>query len=355
MKKTASKKLETSFRKCSDDLRQLQNDLDDSREGYKLENDRNNAKIKHFQEELQEVQTDYHDLQIDLRKTEGLLREKEDDIQKMKGEYEDTKLILEEAQDILTETQDKFEKLKLEAKQKEESLTTKLEVAVKEAKEESKEKERQSKLRAAAEQRVEELEWYFLPVEEQEKRKDYSTPALKLLRKMKKETLAELDEIRKKHTKRNESVDELHKRLVEGLKNIPDTNKEVVAYQLQGLMQALEAATFPIRIRMKISVTLIEGMVDAEIVRELRILTEIMVDDSLHFLETPETTILLAQRELDEEKASPDYQSKKRSEVLNFRDILLERLARIRARRMNLPVDEVRQGILDEQYTKTDG
>jgi len=41
--------------------------------------------------------------------------------------------------------------------------------------------------------------------------------------------------------------------------------------------------------------------------------------------------------------------------VLTFRDLLLERLAKIRARRMNKPIEEVRQGILEEQYTKTDG
>jgi len=77
-------------------------------------------------------------------------------------------------------------------------------------------------------------------------------------------------------------------------------------------MQALEAADFPIKVRMKISVALVEGLVDPEIIRELRIVTEIMVEESLHFMETPETTIILTLRELDEEKASPDYQTKKK-------------------------------------------
>ena len=81
-------------------------------------------------------------------------------------------------------------------------MNTKLELAIKEAKEESKEKERQTKLRIAAEQRVQELEWYFLPLDGQDqKAADYATPALKLLRKLKKEQLQELEDIRKKHAK----------------------------------------------------------------------------------------------------------------------------------------------------------
>jgi len=201
---------------------------------------------------------------------------------------------------------------------------------------------------------MEELEWYFLPVDEQS-RKDFATPAQQLLKKLKKEQLAELEELKKRHPKRNNSPEELRKRLVDGLKNIPDTNKEVMAYQVQGLMQAMEAASIPIKIRLFVTVNVVEGLVDPEIIRELRIVTEVMVDDSLHFMQTPETTILMTQRELDEEKANPDYQSKKRSEVLSFRDILLEKLSYMRSRRMGKPLDDVRQGILDEVYTKSDG
>jgi hypothetical protein len=40
---------------------------------------------------------------------------------------------------------------------------------------------------------------------------------------------------------------------------------------------------------MKICVALVEGIVDPEIIREVRILTEILVEDSLHFMDTPET------------------------------------------------------------------
>jgi hypothetical protein len=35
---------------------------------------------------------------------------------------------------------------------------------------------------------------------------------------------------------------------------------------------------------MRVAVSLVEGMVEPEIVREMRILTEIMVEDSLHFM-----------------------------------------------------------------------
>lgn len=69
----------------------------------------------------------------------------------------------------------------------------------------------------------------------------------------------ELDEIKKRHAKKADGIDSLHQRLVEALRNIPETNKEVTAYQLQGLMQALEAADFPIRQRLRISVALVEG------------------------------------------------------------------------------------------------
>lgn len=42
-----------------------------------------------------------------------------------------------------------------------------------------------------AERRVEELEWYFLPFQQQqESKQDFSTPTLKLLKRMKKEQLA---------------------------------------------------------------------------------------------------------------------------------------------------------------------
>jgi len=119
-------------------------------------------------------------------------------------------------------------------------------------------------------------------------------------------------------------------------------------------MQALEATDFPIRIRLKISVALVEGLVDPEIIREIRILTEIMVDDTLHFLDTPETVIRLALRDVEEQKARPDYIQIKRSEIITFRDALLSRLAKLRARRMRKPKAEVKEGILQELYTAQD-
>lgn len=252
--------------------------------------------------------------------------------------------------------QNKFEVLQLQAKQEKESLTNKLEVAQNEANTEGREKEKFSKLKAKAEARIEELEWYFLSLEQQSLApRDFSTPAVQLMKQRKKEQLQELDELRKRYSKKINTIEELHPRLVTALQNIPNSNKEAVAYQLQGLMQVLEEADFDIKSRLKIAVALVEGLVDPEIIRELRILTEIMIDDTLHLLETPETVIILAQREVDNEKTRPDYQTLKRTEVLSFRDALLTRLAAMRAKRMRRPVDEVAKGILDEIYTKLDG
>ncbi len=296
--------------------------------------------------------------QIELRKTENTLREIEEEYIRTKRSLEDTKTIAEEAQSTLRETQSTLEKTQLDFKQRVETLQQQLEVAQNEAKQESKEKEKLVQLRRQLELRTEELEWYFLPVEEQEKLAaagSFYTPALQLLKQKKKELMTELDDIRGKHIKIPNKIEDLHSRLVEGLKSIPETNKEVLAYQLQGLMQALEAAEFPIRVRMKISVTMVEGLVDPEIVREMRIITEIMVEDSLHFMDTPETMVVLAMRDVDEEKARPESQGKKRSELLSFRDALLNRLAKSRAKRMHKPKEEVKDGILQEIYSKIDG
>lgn len=166
--------------------------------------------------------------------------------------------------------------------------------------------------------------------------------------------VGELEEIKKRHVKKGEAIDDLHQRLVEALRNIPDSNKEATAYQLQGLMQALEAADFPIRQRLRISVSLVEGLVDPEIIREVRLLTELMIDSSVHFLDTPESVLKLALRDVDDQKARPDYQFIKRSEILTFRDALLIRLSKLRARRMRKPKSEVKEGILQELYTRAD-
>jgi hypothetical protein len=290
-----------------------------------------------------------------LRKTENILRETEDELRKTKRDLEDTKLILEETQATLTKTQALLEKTTQEAKQTQESLEQKLQLAQNEANDERKQKEKQTKLRLEGEKRIEELEWYFLPLGEQAAKQDFSTPAVKLMQQKKKELLAELEDIKKKHAKKPDSIEELHQRLVESLRNIPDSNKEATAYQLQGLMQALEATDFPIRTRLKISVCLVEGLVDPEIIREMRILTELMTEDTLHFLDTPETLIRLAQRDVDDQKSRPDYLQIKRSELVTFRDALLNRLAKLRARRMRKSKKEVLQGILEEVYSKHDG
>lgn len=46
---------------------------------------------------------------------------------------------------------------------------------------------------------------------------------------------------------------------------------------------------------------------------------------------------------------------KKRTELLSFRDALLDRLSEIRAKRMGKTKEEVQKGILEEEYTKIDG
>jgi len=176
------------------------------------------------------------------------------------------------------------------------------------------------------------------------------------LRKRKLNKYQNWNHLKKKHQRNNaNTAEELRERFVNGIKSIPESNKEAAAYQLQGLMQSLEAAQFDLKSRMKICVALVEGMVDPEIMREIRLLAEIMVDSSLHFMDTPETVLQLVQRDLEEQKARPDYATKKRSEVKTFRDILLNRLSKMRGRRMHLPKDIVKQGILDEIYSLVDG
>ena len=97
------------------------------------------------------------------------------------------------------------------------------------------------------------------------------------------------------------------------------------------------------------------GLVDPEIIREVRLLTELMVESSVHFLDTPESVLKLAERDVEEQKAKPDYEKIKRSDLLTLRDALLHRLTKLRARRMRKSKDEVREGILQEVYTKSDG
>lgn len=336
--------------------RQIEDDYEDEKEERKLDNEKNNLRVKHATDEVVELQADIADLSSELRRSELQLKDTLEEIKELKRTIEDKQILLEESQQRLSEVTQKLEILQVEAKQKESTLLNKLEVVQNEANSEVKEKEKQIKLRLEVEKRIEALEWYFMPLEQQASTtKDFSTPAMQLAKQRKKELLQELEDLRKRFSKRTDTIEELHPRLVQALQKIPDSNKEAVAYQLQGLMQVLEEAEFPVRVRLKIAVTLIEGFVDPEIIRELRLLTEIMVDENLHLLETPETVVILAQRQVDNEKTRPDYHTLKRTEVLSFRDALLQRLAAMRAKRMRKPIQEVSQGILDEVYTKQDG
>jgi len=202
---------------------------------------------------------------------------------------------------------------------------------------------------------VEELEWYFLTLDEQEKQStaDYSGPAMILMKKKRKEIQNELDELKRKYRRNASTLEDLARRVVEALGKVVNSNKDVVAYQVRALMGGMEEAGFPMKTRMKIAVALVEGLVDPEIMREMGLLTEVMIEDSLHFLDTPEAMVLLAQRDVDEARANAEILHTK--SMLTFRDALLNRLAKNRARRMNAPKAEVRQGILDEIYSKYDG
>lgn len=154
------------------------------------------------------------------------------------------------------------------------------------------------------------------------------------------------------------------------MSNIPETSKETTAYQLSSLVQILEEAGYDINTRLSIALQVVENLVDPEIIRELYIITKALVSltpdfprfklqrtrrtiefsasihvtcqtdtwqvesDVMHVMETPEAVLLLAQRDIDDERSSAEYATKKRSEALTFRDALLNRLAIGRARRM---------------------
>ena len=172
--------------------------------------------------------------QSDAKRLESQLRVLEEDLKKANRDHQDAKMILEEREQQSSLLQAQLEKERIESKQQLESTQQELQLTQKEAQEESKEKQKEQKLRASLEQRVEELEWYFLPFEQQQEKeslKDFSTPALQLLKRsvteycllsacsylsmlyqwcvyhhfenrMKKEQMAELEEIRKRHSKR---------------------------------------------------------------------------------------------------------------------------------------------------------
>ncbi len=55
-----------------------------------------------------------------------------------------------------------------------------------------------------------------------------------------------------------------------------------------------------------------------------------MIDGVVHVLDTPETVLRLAQRDVDDQKSRVDYSQLPPSERLTFRDALLSRLAEMR-------------------------
>ncbi|PRP75761.1 trichohyalin [Planoprotostelium fungivorum] len=341
-------------RRLFEQLRDATDNLEDEREERKIDSEKNGV----LQEELDEKTSDLNEAVAELKKVENALRQAEDNLKETTRSLEDTKLTLDDTVAQLNETEERLNKHILEAKKDKETLTRKLEGAQREAEMESKEKEKQIKKRQEAEKRASELDWYFLPLEDQKDNGDIASPANKLLKRMRREIQSELENIRGRHTARDtSSASDIHPRLVQALANIPDTNKEATAYQLQGLVQSLEEASYDINTRLSVALAVTENLVDPEIIRELRIITESMLDQDcvLHHLETPDAVVRLALREIDEEKASPDYQTKKRSEVLTFRDALLNRLAEGRARRMpGVLVEDIKIGILDEIYNKSD-
>ena len=355
--KALNKQLKEEITGLLNDIRILENDLDDERDERDIENEKALTKIKYLNQEIEELTKEATDLALDLKKVDNLLREKDEECITLNRNLEDTKVLLSETKEDLEFAEKDFEELSLKSKQKIQSLERKLEVLSRESKEETREKEKQNKMRVRAERKVEELEWYFMPSEQKEVAIDKSGPLLKLEKKKRDEIKKELEEISSVHafSKKHLSVKEMKEYVVKGLQSIPEGNKEAFAYQLQGLIQALQEADFPDFVQMSIAYFLVEGLVDPEIIRELRLLTEIMVEDSLHFMDTPECVVKLAKRDVEKERTKPENKGKKATELLSPRDALLNRLSQMRAWRMNKPFELVKEGILDEIYTKIDG
>eukprot|EP01116_Phalansterium_solitarium_P012333 TRINITY_DN2852_c0_g2_i1.p1 TRINITY_DN2852_c0_g2~~TRINITY_DN2852_c0_g2_i1.p1 ORF type:complete len:901 (+),score=372.28 TRINITY_DN2852_c0_g2_i1:102-2804(+) len=352
--KAAKRAVDDKLRKALDDLKSLEGLLGDEKEERKLDNERSAARLKHAQAELGALQSEQHEWAADARKLEQQLREAEDEAVKRRRAWEDTKIELDTCKFLLERTQQDSQKLELELRQQIAALEQKVPVLEKQLDQEMKEKVAQTKRAAALEQRVDQLEYYFLrPEDTITQQQDFSTPAVQLMKKLKSEQQAELDAMRKAHS--HVSKDSLTDRFKASLNNIPAAQKEVMAYQITALMTTLDECGFGKDIQMRIATTLVENLVDAEIIRELRMVASLYLEREVLPMEVPEAVIKVAQRRVDEQKLQPDYLTKKRSEIVLFRDALLDLLAEMRASRMkSLPADACRDGILAETFAKAE-
>jgi hypothetical protein len=64
-----------------------------------------------------------------------------------------------------------------------------------------------------------------------------------------------------------------------------------------------------------------------------------------------ESVVFLAQREFEDLKATPEWTSKRRSEAVGFREILLKKLSKFRAKKMGISRKEAQKGILSGIYS----
>lgn len=73
-------------------------DIEDEREERKLENDKNVAKIRLIQDELDEILKENQDMQLEVKRLDGLLKDTDDELRRSRREAEDSKIQLDDVQ-----------------------------------------------------------------------------------------------------------------------------------------------------------------------------------------------------------------------------------------------------------------
>lgn len=96
-------------------------------------------------------------------------------------------------------------------------------------------------------------------------------------------------------------------------------------------LSQIEAET---KIQLELAYRLTEGKVDPRVVREMAVLAELMRKGQVPLFETPEAVIVLSLRE-------------SRFKEVTFNDVLLDRLAILRAKRTNKTKELAMQIILE--------
>jgi hypothetical protein len=89
------------------------------------------------------------------------------------------------------------------------------------------------------------------------------------------------------------------------------------------------------KIQLELAYRLTEGKVDPRVIREMTVLAELVEREKVPLFETPEAVIVLSLREC------------RLREGQSFNDVLLDRLAILRAKRSNKPKEIAMQIILD--------